>query len=133
MKKIRANYDSKDRVICVTTEGQHSFYYQPTKEKVRYWLFSTKDFSGSIFAYFRKYGRCMDGNGFSLTIKEIYEFKSYGKNGKSKLGRVFGRIPGQIEYVLHESVAKEEKYKSLMDVTDIVPNYHYEIDSEYAA
>ena len=73
MKKINTNHDNKDRIICVSELGKHKFYYQPVGTKERFWLFDTKNFSGSVFAFFRKYGRCLDGIGFSMTVRELHE------------------------------------------------------------
>lgn len=99
MKKINARINQKDRVICVTGEGFHSFYYQPSGTKERIPLFPVYEFSGSVFAFFRDKGRNMDGRGFSLTIKELYEFKRY-KN--KKLTTVVSRIPLMIDDSLKE-------------------------------
>ncbi len=41
----------------------------------------------------------MNDRGFSLTIKELYEFKEYHNH---KLATVMKRIPGQVEYVIRE-------------------------------
>lgn len=99
MKKINARINQKDRVICVTGEGFHSFYYQPSGTKDRIPLFPVYEFSGSVFAFFRDKGRNMEGRGFSLTIRELYEFKRY-KN--KKLTTVVSRIPLMIDDALRE-------------------------------
>ena len=99
MKKINARIKQKDRVICVTGEGIHSFYYQPSGTKERIPLFPVYEFSGSVFAFFRDKGRNMEGRGFSVTIKELYEFKHY-KN--VKLAAVVNRIPVMINDALRE-------------------------------
>lgn len=99
MKKINMKHDNKDRIICVSESGKHKFYYQPVGTKERLWLFDTKNFSGSVFAFFRKYGRCLDGIGFSMTVKEMYEI---GNNHNAKLTKILDRIPAQVEYVLRE-------------------------------
>ena len=65
MKKINAKHDNKDRVICVTVTGKHRFYYQPAGTRERIWLFDTKAFYGSVFGFFRKNGRNLEGTGFS--------------------------------------------------------------------
>ncbi len=106
MKKIKAKHDKKDRIICVTSAGKHDFYYVPVGTKERFWLLNTKDFSGSIFGFFRKNGRNMDGRGFSLTIKEIYEI---GKSKNDKINKIMDRIPNQIEYVIRENCLNGEK------------------------
>ncbi len=72
MRKIRGNFNQKDRVVCVTDLGCHEFYYQPAGSKERMLLFTTDEFSGSIFAYFRDKSRNMNGRGFSLTVRELY-------------------------------------------------------------
>lgn len=51
MKKINMQHDNKDRVICVSETGKHKFYFQSAGTKERLWLFDTKDFSGSVFAF----------------------------------------------------------------------------------
>lgn len=99
MKKINMKHDNKDRIICVSESGKHKFYYQPVGTKDRLWLFDTKNFSGSVFAFFRKYGRCLDGIGFSMTVKEMHEI---GNNHNAKLTKILDRIPAQVEYVLRE-------------------------------
>lgn len=110
VKKIRNSaVNQKDRIICVTVTGAHKFYYQPCKSKERLYLFTTEDFSGSVFAYFRNNGRCMDGNGFSLTIKELYEDRKLYRN--PKIGKIFDRLPGMIDYVLWENAIEHEAVK----------------------
>ena len=79
MKKINTNHDNKDRIICVSELG--------------------KNFSGSVFAFFRKYGRCLDGIGFSMTVRELYEV---GNGHNVKINKILERIPAQVEYVLRE-------------------------------
>ncbi len=103
MKKINMNHDNKDRIICVTDIDKHKFYYQAVGTKERLWLFDTKGFSGSLFEFFRKYGRNLNGIGFSMTVKELYEA---GNSRNSKISKIMDRIPGQIKYVLRE----KEKY-----------------------
>ena len=100
MKKINMKHDNKDRIICVSDFGKHRFYYQPVGTRDRLWLFDTKNYSGSVFAFFRKYGRCLDGIGFSMTVKEMYEA---GNNHNAKITKILDRIPGQVEYVLREN------------------------------
>lgn len=109
MKKINAKFDNKDRIICVTIFGGHQFFYQPYGTKERYWLFNTKEFSASIFSYFRKYGRNLGDLEFSLTLKEFYEFKRYHNQ---KLSKLVERIPSQVEYVIREYIINpKEVYK----------------------
>lgn len=110
MKKIHnSSVNQKDRIVCVTVTGAHKFYYQPSKSKERLYLFTTEDFSGSVFAYFRDNGRCMDGRGFSLTIKELYEDRKMYRN--PKIGKIFDRLPGMIDYVLRENAEQKEQDK----------------------
>lgn len=104
MKKINAKYDNRDRVVCVSVSGKHEFYYQPAGTNERIWLFDTKGYSGSIFKYFRTKGRNMSDMGFSLTIKELYEFKEYHNY---KLTALMERIPSQVEYVIRERSGNE--------------------------
>lgn len=108
MKKINnSSVNQKDRIVCLTVTGAHKFYYQPFKTKERFYLFSTEVFSGSIFAYFRDNGRCMGGRGFSLTIKEIYEDRKMYRN--PKIGKIFDRLPGMIDYILRENTEQKEQ------------------------
>ena len=110
MKKINnTSVNQKDRIVCVTVTGAHKFYYQPYKSSERLYLFSTEDFSGSVFAYFRDNGRCMEGRGFSLTIKELYEDRKMYRN--PKIGKIFDRLPGMIDYVLRENAEQKEQDK----------------------
>lgn len=110
MKKINnSSVSQKDRIVCVTVTGAHKFYYQPSKSKERLYLFTTEDFSGSVFAYFRDNGRCMDGRGFSLTIKELYEDRKMYRN--PKIGKIFDRLPRMINYVLRENAEQKEQDK----------------------
>ena len=117
MKKIKNSLaNQKDRVVCVTVKGAHKFYYQPSKSKERLYLFTTEDFSGSIFAYFRDNGRCMGGRGFSLTIKELYEDRKMYRN--PKIGKIFDRLPGIIDYVLRENTVQKEQVRHNNRVND---------------
>lgn len=100
MKKINTNHDNKDRIICVSDVGKNKFYYQPVGTKERLWLFDTKNFSGSVFAFFRRHGRNLDGIGFSMTVKELYEV---GNGHNVKIAKILDRIPAQVEYVLREN------------------------------
>ncbi len=110
MKKIKnSSVNQKDRIVCVTVTGAHKFYYQPYKSKERLYLFTTEDFSGSVFAYFRDNGRCMGGRGFSLTIKELYEDRKMYRN--PKVGKIFDRLPGMIDYALREAAEQKEQVK----------------------
>lgn len=129
MKKIKAQVNPKDRVVCVTVTGAHKFYYQPYKSKERMYLFTTEDFSGSVFAYFRDNGRCMSGCGFSLTIKELYEDRKSYRN--PKIAKIFERLPVMIDYVLREHTEQKEKVK----YNNIVkkPNKVFYEDRELAA
>lgn len=99
MKKINMKHDNKDRIICVSESDKHKFYYQPVDTRVRLWLFDTNNFSGSVFAFFRKYGRCFDDVGFSMTVRELYEV---GNGHNVKINKILDRIPAQAEYVLRE-------------------------------
>ena len=90
MKKINAKHDSKDSIICITTICKHEFYYWHFDIKARLRLSDTKDFSGSAFVYFCDNGRNLNGRGFNLTIKELYEFKDYHN---SKFVKAMNRIP----------------------------------------
>ena len=117
MKRIKnSSVNPKDRIVCVTVTGAHKFYYQPCKSKERLYLFTTEDFSGSIFAYFRDNGRCMGGRGFSLTIKELYEDRKMYRN--PKIGKIFDRLPGIIDYVLRENTVQKEQVRHNNRVSD---------------
>lgn len=119
MKKINnSSVNQKDRIVCVTVPGTHKFYYQPFKSNERLYLFTTEDFSGSVFAYFRDNGRCMGGRGFSLTIKELYEDRKMYRN--PKIGKIFDRLPGMIDYVLRENAEQKEQTKNNNKVKNAV-------------
>ena len=111
MKRARNNYDNKDRVLCVTVPGKHQMYYQPAHTKARYWLIDV-DFSGSIFAYFRDYGRNLYDRGFSLTLGELHQFDKYHN---PKLARLMIRIPKQIDYLLREGLVNREDKKQFLE------------------
>ncbi len=108
MKKIRANFNQKDRVVCITNQGYHEFFYQPVGSRERILLFVTDEFSGSVWTYFRDKGRNVSGRGFSLTISELYEFKHFHN---VKLTNVINRIPVMIDYVLREQIEEKEEGK----------------------
>lgn len=113
MKKIKNSaVNQKDRIVCVALPGELQFYYQAYGSKERLALYKGEDdkaipFSGSLFTYFRDNGRCMDGRGFSLTIKELYEDRKMYRN--PKIGKIFDRLPGMIDYALSAN-AKEKDY-----------------------
>lgn len=115
MKKIKAMFDKNDRIICISVPGKHQFFYQSARTNERIWLFDTKDYSGSIFDYFRTKGRNMSDRGFSLTIKELYEFKEYHNH---KLAMLMERISGQVEYVIRER-SKSEKNQNKHTVSPV--------------
>ena len=125
MKKIKASFDQKDRIVCVTNQGCHEFYYQPVGSKKRILLFTTDEFSGSVFAYFRNKGRNMSDIGFSLTIKELYQFKEYHNR---KLAAVMKRIPGQVEYVIreHSEGERSNNMQAISRVSDYCHSDHDE-------
>ena len=130
MKKINnSSVNQKDRIVCVSVTGAHKLFYQPNKSKERIYLFTTEDFSGSVFTYFRDNGRCLDGRGFSLTIKELYEDRKMYRN--FKVGKLFDRLPGMIDYVLREKTIDKEQ----VNLNDKVPNVDKVIyeDREIAA
>lgn len=105
MKKINAKFSQKDRVICVTEQGTHKFYYKPADSKERTLLFAT-DFSRSVLDYFRNKGRSTDNNGYEITLRELYAFKDFRNH---KLSKLMERIPLMIKYVIHEYLTSEEK------------------------
>lgn len=129
MKKIKASFDQKDRIVCVTNQGCHEFYYQPVGSKKRILLFTTDEFSGSVFAYFRNKGRNMSDIGFSLTIKELYQFKEYHNR---KLAAVMKRIPGQVEYVIREH-SEGERSNNMQAIFRVSDYCHSDHDDERAA
>lgn len=130
MKKIKASFNQKDRVVCVTEQECHKFYYQPVGSREQILLFKTDEFSGSVFACFRDKGRNMNGRGFSLTIRELYEFKHFHN---VKLTAVINRIPTMIEYVLHEQLDHKEAEKKPVTISDDVIHSRYYEDHELAA
>lgn len=99
MKKIRSHVNPKDRIVCVTATAAHHFYFISCKSDERLYLFTTKAFSGSVFAYFRDHGVYKD-DGFSLTLKELYEDHKVYRN--PKLRKIFDRLPGAIDYIIRE-------------------------------
>lgn len=105
MKKINAKFSQKDRVICVTEQGTHKFYYKPADSKERTLLF-VNDFSRSVLDYFRNKGRTTNGNGYEVTLRELYAFKDFRNH---KLSKLMERIPLMIKYVIHEYLTSEEK------------------------
>ena len=121
MKKINKK-DNKDRIICVSESGKHKFYYHPVGTKDRLWLFNTKNFSRSVFIFFRKHGRCLDGIGFSITIKELYEV---GNNHNAKISKILERIPVQVEYVIREN---EELIQNLCFNTSKLSSCNYDFN-----
>lgn len=129
MKRIKASFDQKDRIVCVTNQGCHEFYYQPVGSKKRILLFTIDEFSGSVFAYFRNKGRNMSDIGFSLTIKELYQFKEYHNR---KLTAVMKRIPGQVEYVIREH-SEGERSNNMQAISRVSDYCHSDHDDERAA
>ena len=121
MKKINKKHDNKDRIICVYEIGKHRFYFQPVGTKERLWLFDTKNFSGSVFAFFRKYGRNLNDIGFSMTVKELYEI---GNGRNVKINKILDRIPAQIESVLRE----REEFVQMPCTTVKVHCHNYDFD-----
>lgn len=105
MKKINAKFSQKDRVICVTKQRTHKFYYKPAGSKERALLFAS-DFSPSVLDYFRSKGRETDENEYEITLRELYAFKNFRNH---KLSKLMERIPMMIEYVIHEYLTSEEK------------------------
>lgn len=130
MKKIKASFDQKDRIVCVTNQGCHEFYYQPVGSKKRILLFMTDEFSGSVFAYFREKGRNINGREFSLTLRELYEFKRFYN---VKLTTVINRIPVMIDYVLRERPDQKEAEKKTITARKKVTRGRYYEDRELAA
>lgn len=106
MKKIKCSHSNKDRIICVSTFGQHEFFYQPVGSSDRYRLFEM-DFSISIFQYFRKYGNRMPDYGFGLTIGELYRFKAHYNY---KLSHLMDLLPGQVDRVLRKTLVEKASY-----------------------
>lgn len=130
MRKIMASFDQKDRVVCVTNQGCHVFYYQPVGSKERILLFMTDEFSGSVFAYFRDKGRNMNGRGFGLTIRELYAFKRFHN---VKLTSVINRILTMIDYVLRERLDQMELEKKTITIDEETTHGNRYEDRELAA
>ncbi len=129
MRKIKARFDKNDRIVCISVPGKHQFFYQPAGTNERIWLFDTKDYSGSIFNYFRTKGRNMSERGFSLTIKEVYDFKAYHNR---KLAALMERIPSQVEYVIRER-SEDEVSQNKFAVSRIQVYRDLDHDDERAA
>lgn len=111
MKKIKASFDEKDRVLCVTGRDRHEFYYQPIRSSERILLFVMDEFSGSVWSYFREKGRNMNGRGFSLTIRELYDFKLFHN---AKLTKVIQRITMVMNDVLSEHLEQKKAEKKVL-------------------
>ena len=58
----------------------------------------------------------MGGCGFSLTIKELYEDRKMYRN--PKIGKIFDRLPGIINYVLRENTVQKEQVRHNNRVSD---------------
>ena len=114
MKKIKTPpWNDKDRIFYVAGEGIQDLYYQPAGTKRRYWL-SGGSFHGSVFAYFRQKGR-NEGVAFSLTLRQLYQFKDYQNPVLTKLVE---RIPGMVDYVIAEYVVHDMKAQA-----EVTPPY----------
>ena len=113
MKKINAS--NKSRVVCVATPGHLDFYFQLERVCDRQWLLQMP-FSGSVWAYFRDHGSNIADRGYSLTIAQVYKFRSHQN---PKLSRLFSRLPAAINYVVNESEQFLEApvMKSLFDTS----------------
>jgi len=118
MKKIKANVNQKDRVICINVPGFQEFYYQAFGEKEHIPLFVT-DFSGSVFTYFRDTGRQTNVREFYLTLKEIYQFDRFYN---VKLTRVMERIPKEVDHVLRERKRVAEEIDKGIVPCEVVTN-----------
>lgn len=129
MKKIKnSSVNQKDRIVCVTVTGTHKFYYQSSKSGVQLYLFEKKS-SPSIFSFFKDYGVRLNGLGYSLTLKQIYEYRRMYRNHKIK--EVFERLPGMIEYVLRE-YNKQKEQDNCKDIIENADEFIYD-DRELAA
>ncbi len=134
MKRIKATFQKNDRIVCMNVPGKHRLFYQPVGTNEQIWLLDTKEFSGSVFEYFRSKGKKMSNNCFSITINELYEFKKF-KN--YKLASLFDYLPKQIEYVIRERNGRENKYKTekrkkTKSRDSVCDTYSY-YDNEYVA
>ena len=130
MKKIKASFNQKDRIVCVTEQECHKIYYQPVGSREQILLFKTDEFSGSVFAYFRDKGRNLNGRGFSLTIRELYEFKHFHN---VKLTTVINRIPTMIDYVLRERLDRMETENETITTSEEATRGNRYEDRELAA
>ena len=110
MKKIKMQFNQKDRVIIRNVHDGHEFYYQPVDSKISMYLFRIDNFSGSISEYFRNRGRSLGNGSYSMTIKELYTFKKFDN---PKLTNTIKRIPMMIDYVLTEAL-EDEKYNLIV-------------------
>lgn len=99
MRKINAAFDPKDRIICTSAYGGHSFYYQPAGSGKPVCLFSIDKHSSSIYHYFRDKGIGNNRDGYSLTIAQLYDFDHYYNE---RLSLLMNRIPGMIAYIIKE-------------------------------
>ena len=131
MERIKAQIDPKDRVICVTLPNEHRFFYQAYGSKKRIPLFEDEriPFSGSRFAFFRDKGRNLEGRGFSLTVKELYEHRKLCRN--PKIAKLFDRLPGAIDRAVREQGRLQDPVKRRMIVKET--NEVCREDAEFAA
>lgn len=109
MKKIKCMHSNKDRIICVSTRGQHEFFYQAAASSEKIPVLTMK-FSPSIFNYFRKYGHRISGDSFSLTVGELYHFNAHYNY---RLSHLMELLPKKIDHVLREIPFKEFSCSSL--------------------
>lgn len=130
MKKINASINQKDRIVCEAIPGALVFYYQPAGTKDRVQLFEAEAFSGSVWAYFRDHGRNMNDRGFSITIKQLYEFKEYRN---AKLAHIINRIPAQVEYVIREHISSTGHSNMSMRIDQQQSNNPIVVNCEFAA
>lgn len=129
MKKLNRRFNQKDRVVCVTVQGGHEFYYQPVDAKNRILLFITDRFSGSVFTYFRDKGRRTE-NGFSLTMRELYDFNRFYN---VKLTTVIRHIQAMIDYVICEHLDYDEAEMMVMTPCVEAVYRNYDDSHELAA
>ena len=123
--------NQKDRIKLVNLPGEQKFFYIPYDSKEELDLFPNESiaFSGSIFGFFRDLG-CMNGKGaYSITIKQLYEYKKQ-IHANYKSTKLFeNRLPAAIKTALgeHGKQPEKPKYSSMVNNKQLIKaNEDYE-------
>lgn len=98
MKKIKHDVSQKDRIICERVRDKLRFSYRAQGTAKGAYLFEVV-YSSSVYHYFCQSGCRVGTNGFSLTIRQMYQFEEYRN---FRLTKVLHRIPMMVDYILGE-------------------------------